>query len=99
VNERRINIIAELNGRITALLAGHLKAAGVPRAPDTAHGVFLILAGTILDQPSPAADSQARKHIATLTGLRPPRHTRRPAAAPASLTEPVPQRGNSQLPA
>jgi DNA-binding transcriptional regulator YbjK len=88
----RINIIAELNSRITALLAGHLRAAGVPRPADTAHGVFLILAGTILDQPSPAADSQARKHIAALTGLRPPRHARRAAAAPPSRTEPAPQR-------
>jgi AcrR family transcriptional regulator len=87
----RASMIAELDGRIIALLASHLRAAGVPRPADTAHGVFLILAGTILDQPSPAADGQARKHIAALTGLRPPRHTRRPAAAPPSPTEPVPQ--------
>jgi DNA-binding transcriptional regulator YbjK len=75
----RGNLIAELNGRITALLASHLKAAGVPRPADAAHGVFLILAGTVLDQPSPDVASQARKHIATLTGLRPPRgSSRRP---------------------
>ena len=78
----RSNMIGELNGRITALLAGHLRAAGVPRAADAAHGVFLILAGTILDQPDPAAGGQARKHIAAITGLRPPRHARKPAAAP-----------------
>jgi AcrR family transcriptional regulator len=88
----RVSMIAELNGRITALLAGHLRAAGVPGAADTAHGVFLILAGTILDQPSPGADGQARKHIAALAGLRPPRQVRRSAVAPASLIEPVPQR-------
>lgn len=84
----RGNTIAELNGRITALLADHLRAVGVPRAADSAHGVFLILAGTILDQPSPAADGQARKHIAALTGLRPPRRSRShgPAVAPASVT-------------
>jgi len=80
----RVNMIAELNGRIAAILADHLRAAAVPRPADTAHGVFLILAGTILDQHSPAADGQARKHIATLTGLRPPRHTRKPAATPSS---------------
>jgi AcrR family transcriptional regulator len=89
----RASMIAELNRRITALLADHLKAVGVPRPSDTAHGVFLILAGTILDQPTPAGDGQARKHIAALTGLRPPRHTRRPAAAPASLIKPVAERG------
>jgi AcrR family transcriptional regulator len=89
----RVNTIAELNGRITALLADHLRAAGVPRPADTAHGVFLILAGTILDQASPAADGQARRHIAALTGLRPPRHTRKPAAEPASPVEPALQRG------
>jgi len=82
----RVNVIAELNDRITALLAGHLRAAGVPRPADTAHGVFLILAGTILAQPAPVTDGQARKLIAALTGLRPPRHTRKAAAAPASLT-------------
>lgn len=81
----RANMIAELNGRITALLAGHLRAAGVPRPADCAHGVFLILVGAILAQPSPAADSQARKHIAALTGLRPTRHTRKAAVAPAFL--------------
>jgi AcrR family transcriptional regulator len=89
----RANMIAELNGRITALLAGCLRAVGVPRPADTAHGVFLILAGTILDQPTPAADSQARKHIAAITGLRPPTCSRRPSAAPASLTQPAPPRG------
>lgn len=93
----RASMIAELNGRITTLLAGHLRAAGVPRPVDTAHGVFLILAGTILDQPSPAADGQARKHIAALTGLRPPRRTRKPAAAPEPPTEPVAQRGEQPV--
>jgi AcrR family transcriptional regulator len=89
----RANMIAELNGRITALLTGHLRAADVPRPADTAHGVFHILAGAILDQPNPAVDGQARKHIAALTGLRPPRRGRRPAATPTSLIEPAPQRG------
>lgn len=79
----RASMIAELNSRITALLGDQLRAVGVPRAADTAHGVFLILAGSILDQPSPAANGQARKHIAAITGLRPPR-TRKPAVAPAS---------------
>lgn len=89
-------MIAELNSRITTLLAGHLRAADVPRPVDTAHGVFLILAGTILGQPSPAVDGQARRHIAALTGLRPPRHTRKPAAAPEPPTEPVAQRGEQR---
>jgi DNA-binding transcriptional regulator YbjK len=75
----RANTIAELNGRITALLTGCLKTAAVPRPADAAHGVFLLLAGTILDQPDPAAGAQARKHIAAITGLRPPRRGRRPA--------------------
>lgn len=88
----RANMIAELNGRITTLLADHLRAADVPRPVDTAHGVFLILAGTILDQPSPAVDGQARKHMVALTGLRPPRHTRKPATAPEPPAEPVAQR-------
>jgi DNA-binding transcriptional regulator YbjK len=69
----RTSMIAGLNGRITALLAEHLKTAGVPRPADTAHGVFLILAGTILDQTAADAGTRARKHIAVLTGLRPPR--------------------------
>jgi DNA-binding transcriptional regulator YbjK len=77
----RASLIAELDGRIIELLAGHLRAAGVPRAADTAHGVFLILAGTILDQPNPGADSVAREHITAITGLRRP--ARRPAAATA----------------
>jgi AcrR family transcriptional regulator len=85
----RASMIAELDGRIIELLASHLRAAGVPRAADTAHGVFLILAGTILDQPTPAADSMARKHITAITGLRRP--SRRPSAATASLTGPGPQ--------
>jgi AcrR family transcriptional regulator len=89
----RASMIAELNRRIITLLADHLRAAGMPRPADTAHGVFLILAGTILDQPSPAVDGQARKHIAALTGLRPARHTRKSAAAPEPPTEPVAQRG------
>lgn len=89
----RASMIAELDGRIIALLASHLKAARVPRPADTAHGVFLILAGTILDQPTPAADGQARKHIAAITGLRPPARGRRPPAAPVSFTEPAPPRG------
>ena len=42
------SMIAELNGRVIALLADHLRDACVPRPADVAHGVFLILAGTIL---------------------------------------------------
>jgi DNA-binding transcriptional regulator YbjK len=86
----RASMIAELNGRITALLTEHLRAAAVPRPADTAHGVFLILAGTILDQPALAADGQARKHIAALTGLRPPRRAA-PAGRPVGLV--VSERG------
>lgn len=85
----RANTIAELNGRIVTLLTGCLKAAAVPRPADTAHGVFLLLAGTILDQPDPAAGIQARKHIAAITGLRPPRRGRRPAARLAFRSCPV----------
>jgi AcrR family transcriptional regulator len=88
----RASMIAELDGRIIALLASHLRAAGVPRSADTAHGVFLMLAGTILDQPSPAADSVARKHISAVTGLRPPGRGRKPSAVPAPLTETAPRR-------
>ena len=82
-------MIAELDGRIIALLASQLRAAGVPRAADTAHGVFLILAGTILDQPTPAAHSTARRYITAITGLQRP--SRRPSAATASLTRRGPQ--------
>jgi AcrR family transcriptional regulator len=74
----RAGTIAELNSRVTALLAGYLKAAGVSGPGDTAHAVFLCLAGTVLD-PRPSAADVARKHIAATTGLRQPRRARLPA--------------------
>jgi DNA-binding transcriptional regulator YbjK len=68
----RTATIAQLNQRITTVLAERLQAAGVPAPTQAARAIFVFLLGAIQDQAindGPAPD-RICQHIAALAGLQ-----------------------------
>jgi len=82
----RVDAIAALNDRITAMLEEELGACGNPRPRESAKAVFTYLLGAILDQTvNENAVGKMTAHIATLAGVGPrprPRSPRRATAKP-----------------